>query len=95
MEEKDNKSQFIRYMSNPRAFTLRKWLFEILKGNYPAHDGIVERLGTAIATQKDLDDFGKLIGQIYETAYRRAIDDYKHQVEELGLKVNIVPKPLN
>ncbi len=77
-------------MSNPKAFTLKKWFYDLLKINYASHDTIIERISTSLTTDKDLEDFGKLIGQVYDSAYRKAVDDYREQVEKLGLKITIV-----
>lgn len=90
MAEEKRASNFIRYMSNPRSFTLKKWFYDLLKLDYVAHDIIIERVSTALTTEKDLEDFGKLIGQVYETGYRKAVDDYRSQIENMGLKVNMV-----
>lgn len=94
MDEKQNGSNFVKYMSNPRAFTLKKWFYDMLKLDYAAHDTIIERISSSLTTQKDVEDFGKLIGQVYETAYKKAVEDYKAEAEKLGLKVSVVaPKP--
>lgn len=77
-------------MSNPRSFTLKKWFYELLGLQYSAHDSIIERISTSLSTEKDVEDFGKLIGQVYEVAYKRAVNDYKVEVEKLGLKVHVV-----
>jgi hypothetical protein len=90
-KEKDKEEgNLIKYMSNPRAFTLRKWFYDLLKLNYIEHDAIIERVGTSLATQKDLEDFGKLIGQVYDIGYRKAVEDYRKEIEKLGLKVQVV-----
>lgn len=89
-QQPQKENNFIRYMSNPRAFTLRKWFYELLKIDYMAHDTIIERVSTSLVTEKDIEDFGKLIGQIYEKGYRKAVDDYRKQIEDMGLKVSIV-----
>lgn len=78
-------------MSNPRTFTLKRWFAEILKEEYQKHDLIVERISTAITTDQDLKDFGSLITNVYEKAYRKAVEDYRHQAEKMGLKIQIVP----
>jgi energy-converting hydrogenase A subunit M len=90
-EEKNAKNQnnLLRYAMNPKAFTLRKWLSELLKEQYTPHDDVIERIATSLATDKDLEDFGKFIMKIYECAYLRAVKDYKEQAEKLGLKVVI------
>lgn len=82
-------------MANPRAFTLKRWFHELLKEKYGPHDTIIERISTSLTTDKDVEDFGKLIGQIYESAYRKAVDDYKGEVERLGMKVSIQPKTVS
>lgn len=63
---------------------------DILKDKYGPHDNIVERISTALNTDRDLEEFGKLIMQVYETAYCKAVKDYKEQAEKLGIKVNVV-----
>lgn len=60
---------------------------EILKEEYPPHDMIVERISTALTTDKDVEDFGKLVMQVYHKAYNRAVSDYREQAEKMGLKV--------
>lgn len=78
-------------MSNPKSFTLKKWFVELLKEDYIPHDTIIERTAMALTTDKDIEDFGKLIGQVYEKGYRKAIEDYKGEIEKLGFKLNMVP----
>ena len=93
-EEKENSNNLMRYMSNPRAFTIRKWFYELLKVKYASHDEIIERVSSVLITEKDVENFGKLIGQVYEIGYVKAVDDYRKQIEEMGLKVSIVtPSP--
>lgn len=82
-------------MANPKAFTLKKWFYELLKLNYSAHDPIIERVSSSLVTDRDLEDFGKLIGQVYETGYRKAVDDYRKQFEDMGLKIQIVTPESN
>jgi hypothetical protein len=82
----------MKYMANPKAYTIKKWLSELLKEKYPPHDNIAERVSTAIVTDKDLDDFGKLITTIFEVAYLKAVYDHKEQLDKLGVKVEIVPE---
>ena len=82
----------MRYMSNPRAFTLKKWMAELLKAKYVNHDAIIERVASSLVTERDLQEFGRLITDVYEAAYLKAVNDYKSQFEKLGINVNIVPE---
>lgn len=84
------QNNVMKYMSNPKAFTLRKWFYDLLKINYSIHDQIIERVSTSLTTEKDLEDFGKLIGQVYENGYRKAVEDYREQIEKTGLKVQLI-----
>lgn len=87
----DKQSNFIRYMSNPRSFTLKKWFAELLKEDYIQHDTVIERVAMSLTTEQDLKEFGKLITQIYEKGYRKAVEDYRQQAEQLGIKITVVP----
>ena len=92
MSDKPNEgSNFIKYMSNPKAFTLKKWFYDMLGMDYASHDAIIERVAVALTTDKDLTDFGKLISQVFEMGFKRAIDEYSKEAEKIGLKVTIVP----
>ena len=77
-------------MTNPTLFTLRKWLSELIKEKYQKHDNIVERISASLVTNSDVSEFGLLITDIYETAYRKAVTDYKDQFEKMGVKINVV-----
>jgi predicted site-specific integrase-resolvase len=91
-----NGSNFVRYMTNPRAFTLRKWFYDLLKLKYAEHDQIIERVASSLVTEKDIQDFSKLIGQVFEEGFRRAVEQYREQLEQMGLKISIVtPKVEN
>lgn len=84
------ESKMLNYMANPRSFTLKKWLAELLKEKYPPHDQTADRVATALVTEKDLEAFGKLIIEVYEKGYFKAVSDYKEQFEKLGVKINVV-----
>lgn len=74
-------------MANPRSYTAKRWVSDLLQERYAEHDQIVERIATSLVTTKDLQDFGNLLSQIYEVGYRKAIDDNKKQLEKLGYNV--------
>ena len=86
--EKSNK--LMSYMSNPRSFALKKWFSLLMKNTYTAEcDLIIERVASALATDKDVEDFGKVMGGLYESGYRKAVADLKGQMEKHGLQVDI------
>ena len=77
-------------MSNPRCFTLKKWFIELLDKDYVPHDDIVERMASALTTDQDMKEFGNLITKVFEKGYRKAVEDYRGQIEKLGIKINVV-----
>lgn len=90
VEKKENgKINMAEYMQNPKGFAIRKWLSDLLKSDYTVHDPVVERLSASLVTQKDLEDFGKLIGEVYSAGFMKAFNDYKSQLEKLGLNINL------
>jgi predicted dinucleotide-utilizing enzyme len=93
MDEKEKvqaKNSLINYMANPRAFTLKQWLYQLLKEHYPKHEDMADRVSTVLATQKDLEDFGKMLSQVFECGYRKAIEDYAEEAAKKGISVKVV-----
>ena len=82
-------------MSNPKSFTLKKWFSDILKEEYTIHDEIIERISTSMLTDKDVEKLGKLITNVYEIAYKKAVNDYRAEFEKLGVKINVDFKELS
>lgn len=76
-------------MSNPRVYTLKKWFIELLGNDYVPHDDAIERMASSLATDKDMKEFGRLITSVYEKGYRKAVEDYRGQIEKLGIKINV------
>lgn len=94
MEDNTKRKNFISYMANPRAFTLKKWILEILQEDYAKYDPIVDRISASLQTDSDLQELGAMIAHVYDKAYRKAISDYKEEAEKLGIKVKITHKPM-
>lgn len=82
-------NNFMKYASNPKSFTLKKWFSDILKEDHLKHDLIIERISHSLVTDKDLQDFGTLISEIYKTGYFKAVNEYKDKLEDMGIKTVI------
>lgn len=81
---------WVNFFSNPRGQFLKKTIFEVLKERYHRNENIVERLSVVLQTESDLNEFIKLVADIYETGYTKSINDHKEQLEKLGISVKIV-----
>ena len=84
---------WMKYASNPKGFTVKKWLSSLLESRYAPFDNIAERIGMSLVTDQDLKEFGQLLSTIYECGYLRAMQQTKKQLDEMGIKVRIVNNP--
>lgn len=85
-------SNWLNYLSNPKIHYIKKSMFEILKERYPKHEVLLERIAFSLQTEKDLQEFLKLVVDIYEIGFLKAVNDQKEQLEKLGLGVKITSR---
>lgn len=81
---------WMEYFANPRGLYIKKAAFEILKERYLQNEPIIERLSGALTTEKDVQAFFKLVGDIYEIAYLKAVEDHREQLAKAGLQARVV-----
>lgn len=62
---------------------------QFLAERYPQNKDIVERIGHNLVTEKDFTDFMKLVVDVYESAYLKAVDQYRVYLEKIGIKVEV------
>ena len=77
---------------NQKIIALKKFMIQILGQKYPIYDELVQRSTFNLVTDNDLTSFGKMISDIYETGYMKAVADYKDQLAKLGINVKISQK---
>jgi hypothetical protein len=77
-------------MPNPMAVVIKKYLFEMLKEKYAKNERLIERLAQMLVTREDYESFGSLMGDLYESGFLRATDQYREQLSKMGLKVDVV-----
>ncbi len=81
---------WLKYASNPRAFTIRKWLGELIGIKCEDYRDLTDRLGPALVTDKDVQEFGNMLSSIYEAGYLKAMLKMKDQLDEMGVHVKVV-----
>lgn len=79
----------LSYLSNPKLHTLNKWFTDLLGNRYDGNEEIVERIAASLVTNKDLENFTKLLTAVYQLGYQKALQDNQKQLEALGYKVDI------
>lgn len=85
-------ASWMDYMNNPREHYLKKTMFQILKERYSQNEQIIERMGSALMVEADLTAFVKMMADVYEIAYMKAVSDHKDQLQKLGLMAKVVPQ---
>jgi hypothetical protein len=84
-----NKGDWMTYFRNPQSYVIKKYIYEMLKSRYPAHEPIINRLSNLLVVPEDIEAFGKMIADTYEAGFIRAVEQYQSKLEEMGYKVNI------
>ena len=75
--------------TDPKIQQIKKLVFEISKTKYVENEEIIERLCSLIITKHDGDKFIKLIMDIYESGYKKSVNDQREVLEKLGYSVKI------
>lgn len=89
--EKNNGGNWLSVARNPNGMTLRKQFYELLKENYSQQtDEILERIGLALITSKDMDDFRTFVTDIYRLGYVNSLKTYESQLKKMGYDVKIM-----
>lgn len=79
------------HLMNPRSHMVKKAMFEVLQERYPQSEQIIERISVSLVTEEDIKSFYKMVTDIYEKAYLKAVEDHKEALQKAGLAARIVP----
>lgn len=90
----ENKTSLADMMQNPRGIALKRFMATVLGQKYLDYDDLLQRSTCYLVTEKDIALFSKMISDIYELGYMKAVDDYKDQLQKHGYKINISQKTL-
>lgn len=83
---------WLDYLSNAKGHYVKKSMFEVLQERYMQNEQIIDRLSVSLMTENDVKQFLKLVTDVYETAYMKAVNDHKEQLQKLGLVAKVVPQ---
>lgn len=62
----------------------------MLQERYSKNEKFIDRIAATIVTKEDYDGLGSFVTDIFELGFLRAMDQYKEQLQKMGIKVNIV-----
>lgn len=68
---------------------LRKFMLQILANKADNYDELITRIGFNLVTENDLKMFALMVNDLLEVGYRRAVEDYKGQLSEMGIEVSM------
>jgi hypothetical protein len=86
-------NDWMQALSNPLGIVVKKYMFDVLQERYLKHEDIIERVSHSLATRCDVEKFGKLILEVYEAGFMKAVNDNKEAWERLGYKPTIKQSP--
>lgn len=81
-------------MGNSKTIAIKNLLIKVLNQKFLTYDDLISRIGHNLITDNDVNYFAKLISDLYEAGYMQCMNDYKSQLEALGIKINLVKKNL-
>jgi hypothetical protein len=85
----NDNMHWLQYLANPHGFAIKKYLYEILGSRYQKNDIFIERLCAILSTKDDVEKFGTLMRDLFESGFHKAIERYRVQLEKLGYDITI------
>jgi len=67
-------------------------MVQVMGNKAAPYDDLFARLGTSLITDNDLKVFGEMVNDILGIGYRKAVEDYRGQLEKLGVGVSLITK---
>jgi hypothetical protein len=64
-------------------------MLQILANKADNYDELITRIGFNLVTENDLKMFALMVNDLLEVGYRRAVEDYKGQLSEMGIEVSM------
>ena len=81
---------WMELLANPRSAVLKSYMLQLLgQEKYKKYQSFIERLGTHLQTQGDLEDFSNIMVAIFESGYMKSLNDYKEKFEKLGYQITV------
>jgi hypothetical protein len=85
------EANWMDLMTNPRGLMLKQFAAQLLEDRYPKYNELMERLSAVLVTDGDMEAFSKMLVDLFEKGYLRAVDDHRSRLAEMGIKSTVVP----
>lgn len=83
---------FAQFMQNPKGIVLKKFMIQVIGDRAGLYEDLLTRLSSALVTDNDLKVFGEMVNDILSTGYKKAVEDYRTQLNKLGIEVSLITK---
>jgi len=78
---------------NPFINATKRFIHDLIGAQrYANHEETLEQVSRQF-NQKEYERFGKLIAEIYEAGYMRAVEEHQVELKKVGLKVIVKNAP--
>lgn len=77
---------------NLHATAIKKYMFDILKDRYHKNEAFIEKITGMVNTKEDYEALGSLMVDVFELGFLKAYNEYRGQLEKMGLRVGVVPE---
>jgi hypothetical protein len=84
----------MQYLRNPHVFAIKQYIAKLIPEKFKERETFIERLCISLSTKQDVEDFGKIVLDIYEAGFFRAIGKYREQLEKHGIAVKVTAEEL-
>lgn len=85
-------NQWAQMMQNPKGIALKKFMVQVMGDRAGLYEDLFTRLSIALVTDNDFKAFGEMINDIMSTGYKKAVEDYRAQINKLGYEVSLITK---
>lgn len=80
---------WLEVLQNPRGIAVKRFMAQTLGERFPPHDDLISRLTTCLVTDGDMVAFNKLINDVYDIGFTKAVLEYKDQLAKLQIPFTV------
>lgn len=85
-------NQWAQFMQNPKGIALKKFMVQVIPERAGLYEELFTRLSAALVTDNDMKLFGEMINDVMSAGYKKAVEDYRTQINKLGYEVSLITK---
>lgn len=91
-KENGGGPSWLEALQNPRGMAVKRFMFQVLGDKFPPHDDLITRIATCLITDNDMIAFNKLVNDIYDIGFTKAIAEYKKiddRLTKMGIPITV------